>query len=78
MNIKIVNEKDNKLLKRKEILLEVEYGNRATPSRQEFLDEFSKFFNVDKNLLEIDYIFSSAGKHVAKVKVKINYGKKAQ
>jgi len=74
MEIKIISEKDNFLLKRKEIIAEVEYGNRATPSRNEVLEEIAKKFNVNKNKIEIDYIFSSAGKHLAKVKFKIYYG----
>jgi len=71
MEIKILEQKDNKLLKRKEILLLIDHSNRATPSREELSNEISKIFNVPKERIVIDYILSIRGDQKAKAKVKI-------
>jgi small subunit ribosomal protein S24e len=71
MEIKILEQKDNKLLKRKEILLLIDHSNRATPSREELSNEISKIFNVPKEKIVIDYILSIRGDQKAKAKVKI-------
>jgi small subunit ribosomal protein S24e len=71
MEIKILEQKDNKLLKRKEILLLIDHSNKATPSREELSNEISKIFNVPKEKIVIDYILSIRGDQKAKAKVKI-------
>lgn len=73
MDIKILQEKDNKLLKRKELLLEINHENRATPSREELTNELVKIFNTTKEKIVIDYILSKRGEQKAKAKVKIYY-----
>lgn len=71
MEIKILEEKNNPLLKRKELLIEVDHTNKPTPSREILLSELSKIFNAENNRLEIDYILSQRGYSKAKVKIKI-------
>lgn len=73
MEIKILQEKDNTLLKRKEILLEIDHSGRATPSREELANELSKMFNTPKEKIVIDYILSMRGYPKAKSKIKIYY-----
>jgi len=71
MEIKILQEKNNPLLKRKELLLEIDHTGRATPSREELTSELMKMFNKEKEKIVIDYILSSRGQPKAKAKVKI-------
>jgi len=71
MEIKILQEKNNPLLKRKEVLLEIDHSGRATPSREELTNELIKMFNKEKEKIVIDYILSSRGYPRAKAKVKI-------
>ncbi|MBU5682711.1 MAG: 30S ribosomal protein S24e [Candidatus Aenigmatarchaeota archaeon] len=71
MEIKIIQEKNNPLLKRKELLLEIDHSNKATPSREELANEISKMFNVEKEKIVIDYILSIRGCSKSKAKVKI-------
>lgn len=71
MEIKILKEKDNQLLKRKEILLEINHKNKPTPSRENLLSELSNIFGIENNKIVIDYILSKRGcdKAIAKVKI---------
>jgi len=71
MEIKIIQEKNNPLLKRKELLLEIDHNNKATPSREELANEISKMFNVEKEKIVIDYILSIRGYSKSKAKIKI-------
>lgn len=73
MEIRILEEKDNKILKRKELLLEILHENRATPSREELSNEISKIINTPKEKITIDYILSKRGEQKAKAKIKISY-----
>lgn len=73
MDIRIIQEKDNKVLKRKEVLMEIEHKDRATPSRQELTNELSKKFNVPADKIYINYILSKRGEQKARAKVKIYY-----
>jgi len=71
MEIKILQEKNNQLLKRKELLLLIDHKDRATPSREELSNELSKMFNVPKEKIVIDYILSVRGDQKAKAKIKV-------
>lgn len=60
MEIKIIKENENKLIKRKEIDFEVNYP-KAPPKKIEILDELSKKMNVDKNLIVIRKVVNVFG-----------------
>lgn len=71
MEIKVLQEKNNPLLKRKEIMLEIDHTGKATPSREQLLSELTKIFNVEREKIVIDYILSQRGYPKAKAKIKI-------
>lgn len=71
MNYSVLDEKQNDLLKRKELKLEVEHVLAATPSKAELLKELATAYSVPEENIIIDYIFTQKGigKSVAKVKI---------
>jgi ribosomal protein S24E len=71
MNYNVLDEKQNDLLKRKELKLEVEHVLAATPSKAELLKELATAYSVPEENIIIDYIFTQKGigKSVAKVKI---------
>ncbi len=66
MNIKILEEKDNELLNRKEILAEVDSMDK-TPSNKELQTELAKKFNTKENLVVVKQINQIYGKRTSKV-----------
>jgi ribosomal protein S24E len=71
MNYNVLDEKENDLLKRKELKLEIEHLLAATPSKTELLKELATAYSVPEENIIIDYIFTQKGigKSVAKVKI---------
>ncbi len=62
MEIKIIEEKDNPLLKRKEVRFRILHEGEATPKREEVVDKLSSLIKADKELLIIDSLNSQFGK----------------
>ncbi len=77
MNVKIIQKKDNPLLKREDIWCVVEHEGKATPRREELTSLMAKNFNKDADLIIIDKIFSIRGKGSSKVKVFIYKNKES-
>ena len=71
MEVKIIEEKDNPFLERKEVLLRIEHHSQPTPSKKELEDYLTKKYGVDATHIVIDYIFSEVGIGESKAKVKI-------
>jgi ribosomal protein S24E len=71
MNYNVLDEKQNELLKRKEIKIEIEHLLAATPSKADLLKELATAYSVPEENIVIDYIFTQKGigKSVAKVKI---------
>lgn len=69
MKVNIANEKDNPLLKRKELSLEIEHDGSSTPSCAALQQLLSKQINKDIEHIDIRKIFSGRGitKSFAKV-----------
>ena len=70
MKINITEQKENTVLKREEIVAELDYENRATPSKAELQLAFSKQLNVPPEKIEISKIMSDTGISKGKVWVK--------
>ncbi len=70
MNLKIIEDKENKLLNRKEILADIEFSGK-TPTNNEVKKELAKNFKVDEKLVIIDKIDQEFGANKAKVYAKI-------
>lgn len=71
INIDVLHEYDNKFLKRKDLLLLVDHVGQSTPKKIELEEKIAEKFKVEKDKVEIIYIFSEKGKAASKVKAKI-------
>ncbi len=61
MELKVVNEVENKLLKRKEVTLSVDHLKGSTPSRKDLLSHLSKLFKTEESLILPTQINSVGG-----------------
>ena len=69
MEMEIRKERENKLLKRKEIEVYLDHTGKPTPTRLEILKELAKKLKVKEDLIIVDKIFSETGKACSRVKV---------
>lgn len=70
MQFKEIDQKQNPLLKRKEIIVEMDYDG-ATPSKAVLQQMFAKEFKSEPNKVEISKIISYIGKDSGKIWLKI-------
>lgn len=61
MEVKITNQKENPLLKRKEIVFEAEHKGGVTPSKKEVRSRLAALLTADEKLLIVDEYASSVG-----------------
>ena len=61
MKINIKEQKENTVLKRSEIIADIDYESRATPSKAELQLAFSKQLNIPQDKIEISKIISETG-----------------
>jgi len=71
MKIKIVDEKQNPFLKRKELLIEIDHEGEATPSFDALQQFIIRETKEDPQKVEILNIYSSKGAAIAKSQVHI-------
>ncbi|MFN3527606.1 MAG: 30S ribosomal protein S24e [Candidatus Altarchaeaceae archaeon] len=71
MEIKILSEKENKLLERKDIIFEVDIGERSTPKLEEVRNLLIAQKNLDPNLTVIDRIDQEYGINKVKCYAKV-------
>ncbi|HLC51494.1 MAG TPA: hypothetical protein VJH90_03945 [archaeon] len=71
MDFKVIEQKENQLLKRKDLVLDVDFQGGATPSKLMIQGKLAEQMKVNPELVEISRIISSAGepKGVAVVKI---------
>lgn len=65
MEVEILEEKENPLLKRKEIRFRVFHYGNPTPSRKEVREKLIAMLNADKNTFVLDRLVSSFGREVS-------------
>ncbi len=70
MQFDILNEKQNPLFKRKEIIIKMGFDG-ATPSKAALQQMFAKEFKTEPNRVEINKILSAVGKDIGKVWLRI-------
>ena len=68
INVKVLEEKDNPVLKRKDLLLMLEHSGEATPKRVDMEKLIADKFKGDVKKTEIVYMFSEGGRAATKVK----------
>lgn len=71
MNFDNLEERDNKLLGRKEIKFSIKHEKAATPKKQDMIKELAAKYSVSEEQVGIDYIFTRKGMTTSDVKVKI-------
>ena len=71
MRFDILGEKDNPLLKRKEIVLALDYEGGATPKKEELIQSLAEKFGVEKDFVDISKIISETGFPRGKAYVKV-------
>ncbi|MFQ6051911.1 MAG: 30S ribosomal protein S24e [Candidatus Hydrothermarchaeota archaeon] len=71
MEIQIIEEKDNPLLKRKEVRFKIIHEKGPTPKREEVLNKLSSLIRADKELLIIDSLNTQFGKPVTEGYAKV-------
>jgi ribosomal protein S24E len=71
MKMKILEEKHNPFLKRKELLVHIDHDGEATPSMRALEHFLAKTLNVDSEKMEILNIYSARGAAIAKSQVRI-------
>lgn len=71
MNIKITGDKQNPLLKRRELTAEIDYEKKSTPSKTELQKFFSEKLSAEVNKVEISRILSHAGLSGGRAWIKI-------
>jgi len=76
MKVQVVNERENPLLKRKELLLSIDYEGGATPSKADLQKFLSEQLNTSIENLEISKVLSEVGKPKGKAWIKIWQEKK--
>lgn len=70
VDLKIVDQKENKLLHRKELRVAVT-SPAGTAKREEVAGKLAAMLNVDKNQIAVDYIYQEFGSHKANSYVKV-------
>jgi ribosomal protein S24E len=76
MDVQVINERENPLFKRKEILVSVDYKGSSTPSRADLQKILAEQFKVGVDSLEIEKIMSEVGLSKGKVWINIWNDKK--
>ena len=71
MELEILEERENPLLNRKELKINIKHPNSPTPRKQDLIKEISSRFSVPEDQVSIDYIFTKKGLQESFVKVKI-------
>lgn len=71
MEIKIINDYENKLLERRDLIIEVDHEDQPTPKKTDLEQKLAEHFKTEKNKIDIVYIFSLPGTNKSKVKIKI-------
>ncbi|MFC2143488.1 hypothetical protein ACFLQN_03750 [Candidatus Aenigmatarchaeota archaeon] len=69
MKIKILNEKENPFMKRKDLEIEIDHEKGATPTKSEIQQEIAKTTKADVTNVDVRNIFSYKGMAKSKSKV---------
>ncbi|MEM5829447.1 MAG: hypothetical protein QW040_01950 [Candidatus Aenigmatarchaeota archaeon] len=71
MEIEILEEKENVLLKRKEIKLNIKHPNSPTPKKQDLIKEIAVKYSAPEDCVVVNYIFTKKGLPESFAKIKI-------
>ncbi len=71
MKADVLEQKENPLLKRKDILLSIDFEGTSTPSKQSLKEELSKTFSAPAENIEIRKLTTEFGRAFGKAEVKV-------
>jgi len=71
MEMKIITEKENPFLKRKEIVMELKHPDSPTPKKVDLVKTIASNNSVDESQVIVDYILTKKGISESVVKLKI-------
>jgi ribosomal protein S24E len=71
MNIRITGERDNPVLERKELEIDVDFGGKPTPKLQELAAEVAKLKGCDAKLVEVTKLATASGRASGEASVKV-------
>jgi ribosomal protein S24E len=71
MELEILEEKENVLLKRKELKINIKHPNSPTPKKQDLVKEIASRYSVPEDHVFVNYIFTKKGVQESMAKVKI-------
>jgi len=71
MELEILEDKENKLLKRRELKLDIKHSQSPTPKKQDLVKELAAKYSVPEDHIVIDYIFTKKGTQESSVKAKV-------
>ena len=71
MRIEIVGQKENPILKRREISANIDYEGKATPSKAEIQAMLAKQLGANEELVEISTVLSAVGRSVGSLHAKV-------
>jgi len=67
----VLKESENIFLKRKDIIFTIDHEGKPTPKKSEIEEKIAEKYKVEKDKIEIVYIFSERGKPTSKIKARI-------
>ena len=78
MNFQVINENENPLFKRKEVLISLDYSGGSTPNRADLQKTLADHFKASIDSVEVSKIISETGLARGKAWIKIWQNKKVQ
>ena len=67
MNLKIIYDKENKLLLRRRVAFEVAHEKASTPKKEDLKKEIAKFLKIEENLIVMKHVYSKFGADKSKI-----------
>jgi small subunit ribosomal protein S24e len=71
MRLKVIEEKENPVLKRREMIASLDYERGSTPSKAELQKALSEQLNADIESIEIGKILSDVGRSIGMAWIKV-------
>ncbi len=71
VEVEIEQEKENKLMHRRELVLSADHEGEGTPSRKDLADKIASLVNASKNEIVIDKVDSEYGREKSMVHVRV-------
>lgn len=71
ISMKLLEERENPILKKKDVMLELDHKGLPTPKKTEVESKIAEHFKTDVDKVEVVFIFSEFGQTKSKVKARV-------